>query len=211
MKLKILCLIACAFVIAGCAGQKTDYGSLAANMMSSSFRDEGIAKTDRLLQDESNVACSNAQGAPLPEAVSSALQESALKTVRMPSDGKLIGDWRVGEKLAQDGKGMTWADKSTATSSNGGNCYNCHQITKEEVSFGTIGPSLYRYGAIRGVAEPESESAKPIVEYTWRKIYNAKAYNPCSEMPRFGHKGLLDEMIKHLMALLLDPKSPVNQ
>jgi sulfur-oxidizing protein SoxX len=31
-------------------------------------------------------------------------------------------------------------------------------------------------------------------------------------MPRFGHKGLLDEtQIRHLMALLLDPRSPVNQ
>ena len=31
-------------------------------------------------------------------------------------------------------------------------------------------------------------------------------------MPRFGHAGLLDEdQIRDLMALLLDPKSPVNQ
>ena len=31
-------------------------------------------------------------------------------------------------------------------------------------------------------------------------------------MPRFGHKGLLnEEQIRHVMALLLDPKSPVNQ
>jgi sulfur-oxidizing protein SoxX len=30
-------------------------------------------------------------------------------------------------------------------------------------------------------------------------------------MPRFGHKGILDpQQIKHLMALLLDPGSPVN-
>jgi hypothetical protein len=34
---------------------------------------------------------------------------------------------------------------------NGGNCYNCHQISKEEISFGTIGPSLYNYGKLRGV------------------------------------------------------------
>jgi sulfur-oxidizing protein SoxX len=31
-------------------------------------------------------------------------------------------------------------------------------------------------------------------------------------MPRFGHNKLLDEaQLKNLMALLLDPKSPVNQ
>ena len=31
-------------------------------------------------------------------------------------------------------------------------------------------------------------------------------------MPRFGHAGLLGEdQLRNLMALLLDPKSPVNQ
>jgi sulfur-oxidizing protein SoxX len=31
-------------------------------------------------------------------------------------------------------------------------------------------------------------------------------------MPRFGHNGILTEtQLRHLMALLLDPKSPVNQ
>ena len=31
-------------------------------------------------------------------------------------------------------------------------------------------------------------------------------------MPRFGHAGMLDEtQLKNIMALLLDPKSPVNQ
>jgi sulfur-oxidizing protein SoxX len=31
-------------------------------------------------------------------------------------------------------------------------------------------------------------------------------------MPRFGHMGILNEaQLKHLMALLLDPNSPVNQ
>jgi sulfur-oxidizing protein SoxX len=62
------------------------------------------------------------------------------------------------------------------------------------------------------VLDPESPEARPIVEYTWTKIYNAKSYNACSGMPRFGHAGLLDEkQMKHLMALLLDPKSPVNR
>jgi sulfur-oxidizing protein SoxX len=85
-------------------------------------------------------------------------------------------------------------------------------VTKEELSYGTIGPSLYHYGKDRGVLDPESPQARPIVEYTWTKIYNAKAYNACSGMPRFGHAGLLDEkQMKDLMALLLDPKSPVNR
>jgi L-cysteine S-thiosulfotransferase len=210
----LMALAVTAAALAGCAAlePKPDYDALVAQMMSGSFRDEGIAKVDRLQQDEANAACSKAQGAALPEATANAIQQAALKSVRLPADGQFIGDWREGEKLAQNGRGMTWTDKSAAPAANGGNCYNCHQITKAEISYGTIGPSLYHYGKTRGVTDPASVAARPIVEYTWAKMWNSKAYNACSGMPRFGHGGLLDEtQLKHLMALILDPKSPVNQ
>jgi len=211
---RLVILSAFAALVAGCASMAPtpDYDALMAQMMSSSFRDEGIAKVDRLQQDEANAACSKAQGAALPDSVANPIQEAALKSVRMPADGVFLGDWREGEKLAQNGRGMTWTDKSAAPGANGGNCYNCHQITQAEISFGTIGPSLYNYGKLRGVTDPRSAAARPVVEYTWTKLWNAKAYNACSGMPRFGHGGLLDEtQLKHLMALILDPKSPVNQ
>ena len=203
-----------AAMLTGCAATapKPDYDAALAQMMKSSFRDQGIATVDRLQQDASNAECSAAEGKPLPEARSKAIEAANLATVKLPADGQFIGDWREGEKLAQNGRGMTWTDPSAATSANGGNCYNCHQITKAEISYGTIGPSLFNYGKTRGVADPASAAAKPIVEYTWAKLYNAKAYNACSGMPRFGHGKMLDEaQLKHLMALLLDPKSPVNQ
>jgi sulfur-oxidizing protein SoxX len=192
-----------AIVLAGCAAvaQSPDYDALLGQMMKTSFRDQGIAKVDRLQQDR-----------PLPDTLAKAIEMANLATVKMPSDGSFLGDWKEGEKLAQNGRGMTWSDASAATSANGGNCYNCHQISKSEISFGTIGPSLYNYGKLRGVSDPASPASKAMVEYTWGKIYNAKAYNACSGMPRFGHAGMLDEkQIKHIMALLLDPKSPVNQ
>jgi L-cysteine S-thiosulfotransferase len=201
-------------VLAGCAAMVPgpDYDSLTAEMMKASFRDQGIAKIDRLQQDTSNAECSKAEGKPLPEARAKAIEKENLATVKMPADGAFIGDWRAGEKLAQNGRGMTWTDASADTAANGGNCYNCHQISKAEISFGTIGPSLYNYGKIRGVADPANPAARPVVEYTWGKLYNAKAYNACSGMPRFGHAKLLDEkQLKDIMALLLDPKSPVNQ
>jgi sulfur-oxidizing protein SoxX len=201
-------------LLAGCAATAPapNVDAEVAQMMAASFRDEGIAKVDRLQQDAANAACSKAQGASLPDEVASAIQQAALKSVRMPADGKFLGDWREGEKLAQNGRGMTWTDKSAAPAANGGNCYNCHQITKAEISFGTIGPSLYNYGKTRGITDPDSATARPIIEYTWTKLWNAKSYNACSGMPRFGHGGLLDEaQLKHLMALILDPKSPVNQ
>ncbi|PIV74065.1 MAG: sulfur oxidation c-type cytochrome SoxX, partial [Rhodocyclales bacterium CG17_big_fil_post_rev_8_21_14_2_50_68_7] len=86
----------------------------------------------------------------------------------------------------------------------GGGCYNCHQIGPKETSFGTLGPSLYQFGKIRGYG---IENQK----YVWGKIWNSKATNLCSNMPRFGHSGSLTEaQIRDLTALLLDPKSPVN-
>ena len=201
-------------LLAGCASVQPapDYQALMVSMMNASFRDQGIAKVDRLKQDATDADCSAALDKPLPEARAKAIETVNLQSIKMPSDGKFVGDWKAGEKLAQDGRGMTWTDPSTATSANGGNCYNCHQITKSEISFGTLGPSLYNYGKLRGVADPASPASKAIVEYTWGKLYNAKAYSACSIMPRFGHAGMLDEtQLKDLMALLLDPTSPVNQ
>jgi sulfur-oxidizing protein SoxX len=57
-----------------------------------------------------------------------------------------------------------------------------------------------------------AETVAPIIQYTWVKLWNSKAYAACSNMPRFGHKNLLnEEQIRHIMSLLLDPRSPVNQ
>ena len=211
-KLRRAAALSLVALLAGCATPGPDPDVKLAEVMKASFRDQGIAKVDRLQQDEADAACSKAMGKPLPEAQARTLQDAALKTVKMPTDGRFIGDWREGEKLAQNGRGMTWSDASASTSANGGSCYNCHQLSTAEISFGTIGPSLYGYGRNRGVADPAAEAAKPIVEYTWVKLNNAKAYNACSDMPRFGHAGLLDEtQLKNLMALLLDPQSPVNR
>jgi len=211
---KMLMWACAALLVSSCASHTSapDYDQMLQQVLGTSFRSEGIAKLERLHQDEANAACSRAQGGKLPDAEAEAIQQAALHSVRMPADGKFLGDWREGEKLAQNGRGMTWSDPSERPSDNGGNCLNCHQVTREEVAYGTIGPSLYHYGKNRGVVDPDSPLSRPIIEYTWTKIYNPKSYNACSDMPRFGHAGLLDEtQLKHLMALLLDPKSPVNQ
>ena len=181
-----------------------------AAMMKASFRDEGIAKADRIQQDLGQQACSADK--PPADALIDRIQTEALASIKWPTGGQYIGDWKAGERLAQNGRGMTWTDSSTATKDNGGNCYNCHQIDKKEISYGTIGPSLWNYGKNRGVKDVTAATAAPIVQYTWGKLWNGKAYNACSNMPRFGHAKLLDEQqIRDIMALLLDPKSPVNQ
>jgi L-cysteine S-thiosulfotransferase len=203
-----------AAAIAGCAalpsGGHPDQE--AQQMLLTGFHDEGIAKMDRITGiDETLKLCNEADatGKPLDDATVKRLEAENLKTIQWPADGKFLGDWKRGEEIAQSGRGQTWSD--TAKTPSGGNCYNCHQITKEEISFGTLGPSLYNYGKLRGVTDPASPAAKPVVEYTWGKIWNAKAYNACSNMPRSGHMGNLDQQqVRDLMALLLDPRSPVN-
>jgi sulfur-oxidizing protein SoxX len=208
----VLAAIAGSALLAGCATapstRELDEQALA--MIKASFREQGIAKMDRLEQDLGQRACSSDK-AP-DEATAKKIEAEALATIRKPASGKYLGDWREGEKLAQNGRGMTWTDASAAPSANGGNCYNCHQLSKQEISFGTIGPSLYNYGKLRGVKNPADPAAAAIVEYTWGKLWNSKAFAACSNMPRFGHAKLLDEtQLQHIMALLLDPQSPVNQ
>jgi len=207
-------LPASALVLAACTSSPsaTDYDKMTADAIKASFVERGIAKMDRLVLDDANRECAAADvaGKPIDEKLAKAIEESNMKTIKWPSDGKFLGDWKEGEKVAQSGRGLTWSDKADAA--NGGNCYNCHQISKEEVSFGTLGPSLYNYGKLRGVTDPNAAASKAIVEYTWGKLWNSRAYNACSQMPRAGHAGVLNEVqIKHVMALLLDPASPVNK
>ena len=203
---------AAGLALVGCASlpAPAELDRQAAAALEASFRDEGIAKAARIKQDLGQSACSSAT--PPGEAVAERLMAEAKATVKWPSDGRYLGDWREGERIAQNGRGMTWTDATAAPSANGGSCYNCHQIGKAEISFGNIGPNLYNYGKIRGVRDVTAPTAAPIVQYTWMKIYNSKSYAACSDMPRFGHVGILDEdQLRHVMALLLDPRSPVNE
>ena len=206
--------LASLLLLASCASvpSAADLDKLTADILKASFRAEALVGLDRLVQDDANRECSAADvaGKPIDAKLAEAIEAANRKLIRWPGDGKFIGDWREGERIAQSGRGLTWTDD--ANQANGGNCYNCHQIDNKELSFGTIGPSLYNYGKLRGVTDPASANARPIVEYTWGKIWNAKAYNACSNMPRVGHAGILSEaQVRHVVGLLLDPKSPVNQ
>ena len=52
---------------------------------------------------------------------------------------------RRARAIAQSGYGLRFTDYPPR-SANGGNCYACHQMTRQEVSYGTLGPSLLAYG-----------------------------------------------------------------
>lgn len=232
MKIRIFLLVGVALIASGCATIQPGNGAATAreteslarrfpapvvvdqNLVSdaavatalrASFKEGGVAKLDRLDQSELQRACSIASttGKDLDAAMRDALQSKALAAVKYPADGKFLGDWKRGETIAQSGRGLQFSD--TASTVAGGNCYACHQIDKAEISHGNIGPTLWNYGKLRGTSEP-------ILKYTWARIWNSHAFNACANMPRFGDAGILTEaQMKDVMALLLDPESPVNK
>lgn len=174
--------------------------------LKTSFQPKGQATLDRLDQSPLQEACSALALKPNDEALNKqldALMVEQMNTVQYPADGQYLGDWKKGEKIAQTGKGKQFSDDPEKPS--GGNCYACHQLSPKEIAYGNIGPSLLHYGKLRNYS-PEA------MKVAWAQIYNSKAFHACSTMPRFGEQGILTQaQIKDVMALLFDPKSPVNQ
>ena len=207
MKTRIIGFTLLAGLVAGCAlmaPSEEERRAQALAVMKASFKENGQAKLDRLDQDPMQKMCSiYVADNKMPKEVAAKLEKDQQALIRYPADGKLMGDWKEGERIAQSGQGKQFSDDPARP--NGANCYACHQLAKAEVSFGTIGPSLYNFAKIRGYT-PEMQ------KYAYGKVYNSQAFTPCSSMPRFGHSQILTEaQIKHVVALLMDPESPVNK
>ncbi len=196
-----------AAAVAGCTTppQETDAAREAQAAFERSFTHGNKELFARVVaQDEVQALCSRHRSQP-PKDVAERIEKSQQATIVYPADGRLMGDWRQGEKIAQDGFGLRFTDTNQPNRPNGGNCYACHQLAPQELSYGTLGPSLRGFGRTRG-------SGEAMQRYVYGKVYNSEAYTACSGMPRLGlHKVLTPEQITHIVALLLDPQSPVNQ
>jgi L-cysteine S-thiosulfotransferase len=156
----------------------------------------------RVNQDETQRVCTASNNEP-DNAAFQAILAREKATVVFPADGKVLGDWRRGQQVAQRGTGGQFSDQPTTQ--RGGNCYACHALSKGEVSFGTLGPPLTNYGKDRKFEADEARTA-------YAKVFNAMSVLPCSQMPRFGfHKFLTEQQIKDVVAYLFDPDSPVNK
>lgn len=156
----------------------------------------------RVDQDETQRVCTLHRNDP-PAGVRDAILAREQATLVFPADGKVIGDWKAGQKIAQSGRGGQFSDPPGSES--GGNCYACHQLSQAELSYGTLGPPLSRYGRDRKFDAQEAKNA-------YAKVFNSQSAFPCSNMPRFGyHKVLTEQQIKDVVAYLFDPDSPVNK
>ena len=192
-------------VLAACATGPSDeeVAAKATAVLKSSFQERGQAKLDRLTQDDTQKTCSQYTGKAVPKDVANRIEKANLAAIKWPADGKYVGDWKNGERIAQEGRGMQYSDDPKGPV--GANCYACHRLAPQELSYGTIGPSLYQFGKLRGYNDE-------IRKYAYGKIYNADAYSACTNMPRFGHSGILSEQqVRDVVALLMDPESPVNK
>jgi len=200
-----------AFVTAACAAlliggpalaqQKPSQATIEA-YVKSTFGKASPEWQARISPDESLGVC-NVTRNNVSSAESEAIIKREQAKVSYPADGKLLGDWKKGYAVANNGRGGQFSDPPGTVA--GGNCFACHQLDPKEVSYGTLGPSLAAYGKDRKY-DPET------MKDAYTKIYNSMAVVPCSNMPRFGTNKVLDEQqIKDVMAYLFDPDSPVNK
>ena len=160
--MKKISLIAALLAVSFCAAAADDLRAEFTDMMDRSFKTTGIAAKHRMYQLDFQRECST--GKEPSKKVLQAIEAEQLKTIRYPADGKYFGNWKEGEKIALSGRGLTWTDKTPLDY--GGGCYNCHQMSHKEISYGTIGTPLLDYGKLRGNSED-------VIKYTWGKIYNA--------------------------------------
>ena len=207
----MLSLCACrasraAVILVGCATAPCDaeITAKAAAVLKASFQERGQAKLDRLDQDDTQKTCSEYAGKALPKDVAERIEKANLASIKWPADGKYLGDWKNGEKIAQEGRGMQYSDDPEGPGR--------RQLLR--VPPARAAGALVRHD--RPVALPVRQGARlhatTTRKYAYGKIYNAEAYSACTNMPRFGHNGILTEQqIKDVVALLMDPESPVNK
>jgi sulfur-oxidizing protein SoxX len=205
MKTIIVGALALVFGIAGTAAAQDK------NAVSTDLLDKTVAQSwpklssemqARIDQDETMRDCSVHRNQP-PAKVADAIVAREKASITYPADGKLMGDWKQGEKGALSGYGFRMGDDPKRAA--GGNCYACHQLSPAEISYGTLGPSLLGYGKAKGNTQVAQKEV-------YEKIANAQAALACSNMPRFlRNKVLSPEQIRDYVAYLLDPNSPVNK
>ena len=192
-------------VTAGCVSWPSteETRKSAEDMVSQAFPGMPAELVKRGQQDRSQAVCSG--NMPVAQEAAAEVARLSRESMRVPASGRLVGDWKAGEKLAYNGTGQRVRDgRVEKLPENGGLCSNCHVLDPREVNAGNLGPSLAGYGTQRGNSEA-------IARYTYEKIYDGWSVVPCSRMPRMGHNGFLSpEQIANLVAYLIDPASPVN-
>jgi sulfur-oxidizing protein SoxX len=173
------------------------------------FRDQGIAKVDRIQQDLGQKACSSDQPPPTR---GQADRGRVAGHVKWPAGGQYLGDWREGEKLAQNGRGMTWTDSLRRHQ---GQRRPVLQLPpdrqgRDQLRHHRPQPVQLRQDPRRdrpGYARP----APPSCSTPGASCGTARPTRPAPTCRASATWAADENQLRHVMALLLDPKSPVNQ
>jgi len=193
--------IACIATAAAQTAAKAD-PALVEKYLASTFGKAPAEWQARIKPDETLQACNKFRN-DVPAAEADKIMAREMGRVVYPADGKLLGNWKEGGKVANEGRGNQFSDPPGTIA--GANCYACHQMEPGELSYGTLGPSLTNYGKDRKYDPQEIKRA-------WAKVYDSQGAAACSIMPRFGaNKVLTEAQIKDIIAFLFDPESPVNK
>jgi hypothetical protein len=96
----------------GCATAPSDAetSAKAAQVMKASFNARGQAGLDRLDQDETQKVCTEYKAKAPPKDVAEKIEKQNLALIKWPADGRYTGDWKNGERIAQEGRGMQYSD-----------------------------------------------------------------------------------------------------
>lgn len=164
---KLLIASVCACLVQGIsAEEKTVSGKLAvknplAAEAEASFR--ASFRTDnpkywmqRIEQDEAMKLCGQYKDNP-PAAVRQKIELAQKATIRYPVEGKLIGSWKEGEKIAAHGRGghIGFVQPDAPMTPRGGNCYACHELAKKKWHMARLAPvciTSAKFGAIRTIS-----------------------------------------------------------
>ena len=105
-------MTAAAGVLGGCAGMNqsaSEGGNPFAtasfqSILKNDFAPKGQAKLDRLVQTKQQYECSKYEylGKPMPAEMSKKLESEAMAGIVYPKDGKFLGDWKAGLKIAAE-------------------------------------------------------------------------------------------------------------
>ena len=78
----------------------------AVTMLKRDFHAKGIAGMDRLNEDGLQAVCNRSGNHP-PKPIAERLERDQLEGIKYAADGKFLGNWKSGERIAQNGRGMT--------------------------------------------------------------------------------------------------------
>ena len=102
-------------------------------------------------------------------------------TIRYPVDGKLIGDWKEGEKLASSGRGghIGFIQPDPPGRLRGGNCYACHQLARRKSPTAPSAPACSISASCAAIRRRHHQ-------VRLRQDLQLQRLHACSNMPRFG-------------------------